>query len=167
MRAPPCAPLYEQDDLWRRLLNGSVDVVASDHSPAPLDMKTGDDFFAIWGGIAGVQSTLAVMLERGYHQNRLPLARIPELTAGFPARRFGLADKGELAVGKDADLTILDLAQSYTLENAAIHHRHPTSPYAGAHFRGVIRQTLRRGETIYRDGTFPSTTHGRLIRPNY
>ena len=85
--APPLRAASEQAELWDRLLQGDVDIVASDHSPAPPSMKAGD-FMSAWGGIAGVQSTLAVMLERGHHAARLPLERIVELVAAEPARRF-------------------------------------------------------------------------------
>ena len=75
-----CAVPQEQDALWTQLLAGTVDIVASDHSPAPPEMKTGE-FGRAWGGIAGVQSTLAVLLDRGYHCRQL------SLEADFVARR--------------------------------------------------------------------------------
>ena len=83
--APPLRDAIEQDALWTQLLAGAVDIVASDHSPAPPDMKSGD-FAQAWGGIAGVQSTLAVLLDRGYHCRQLSLERIASLVAAEPAR---------------------------------------------------------------------------------
>ena len=96
--APPLRSAAERDSLWNHLSAGHVDIVASDHSPALPSMKEGDDFFAIWGGIAGVQSTLAVLLERGHFARKLPLQRIAELTAASPARCFGLTRKGSIAL---------------------------------------------------------------------
>src|SRR5205085_2653792 len=102
--APPLRNRAEREDLWNFVVDGAVDVVASDHSPAPPEMKAGHDFFAISGGTAGVQPTLAVMLEAGHAQRGTALERIADLTAGYPARHFELANKGSIAVGNDADL---------------------------------------------------------------
>lgn len=79
-------------------------MVASDHSPSPIDLKTGADFFGAWGGISGFQTVLSLILSEAHHAGGMSLARIAEITAGFPARRFGLAGKGRLEVGADADL---------------------------------------------------------------
>jgi allantoinase len=107
--APPLRSAADQDELWAEVMRGAVDVVGSDHSPAPPDMKTGD-FAKAWGGIAGVRSTLAVLLGRN-----LPLERIASLTASFPARRFAIPRKGSIRPGNDGDLTLVDLSQPHTL----------------------------------------------------
>src|SRR5215831_5412521 len=88
--APPLRNGHERHRLWGALLRGVINVVASDHSPAPPEMKREPNFFRIWGGIAGGQSTLAVLLTAGHHERGLPLTRIADLTAAWPARRFGL-----------------------------------------------------------------------------
>ena len=163
--APPLRTRAERDALWSLVLDGSVDVVASDHSPAPPSMKTGEDFFAIWGGVAGVQSTLAVLLEAGHHERGLTLERIAALTAAYPARRFHLANKGSIAVGNDADLTLVDLSAAYTLEPANLLQKHRISPYCGSRFRGAIRRTLLRGATIFHEGKITAHSGGRLLRP--
>jgi allantoinase len=163
--APPLRDASEHGELWRHVLNGGVDVIASDHSPAPPSMKTGDDFFAIWGGIAGVQSTLAVILETGHYERALPLERIAELTAAYPARRFALENKGGIAVGNDADLTLVDLGKSYLLEADRLFQKHRISPYLGRTFRGAIRRTMLRGTTIFHDGRILVESGGKLLRP--
>ena len=91
--APPLRDAAQQGELWGKLLDGTIDIVASDHSPAPPEMKTGA-IMKVWGGIAGVQSTLAVLLERGHFARGLPLERIAALTAAAPARRFRIAARG-------------------------------------------------------------------------
>jgi len=96
------------------VLNGTVELVASDHSPAPPEMKTAD-FWNSWGGIAGVQSTLAVLLEQGHRRRGLPLERIASLVAREPARRFRIAGKGAIEPGNDADVVLVDLEKSATL----------------------------------------------------
>jgi allantoinase len=127
-------------------------------------MKSGD-FTSAWGGIAGVQSTLPVLIDRGHHDRRLPLERLAELVASTPARRFRIARKGMLASGYDADLVLVDSAQSFTLQRDDLQQRHKMSPYVGQAFRGVIRRTLRRGETIFADGHITAREGGRFVRP--
>jgi allantoinase len=163
--APPLRRADDQRALWDELMQGRVDIVASDHSPAPPSMKSGD-FMAAWGGIAGVQSTLAVLLEKGYHERALPLERITSLLSAEPARRFGTRGKGALAVGHDADLVLVDLGGRFTLTPDDLHQRHKLTPYLGASFRGSVRQTIRRGETIFANGQITTSGGGRLVRPS-
>jgi allantoinase len=163
--APPLRDATEQDALWAQLLAGTVDIVASDHSPAPPEMKTGD-FGRTWGGIAGVQSTLAVLLDRGHHCRQLPLDRISSLIAAQPARRFRIQGKGAIAVGMDADLALVDISRSVQLRPENLKQRHALSPYIGSTFRGSIERTIRRGETIFASGEIVARTTGRFIRPN-
>jgi allantoinase len=163
--APPLRNAVEQDTLWTQLLTGAVDIVASDHSPAPPDMKAGD-FGRAWGGIAGVQSTLAVMLDRGYHYRQLSLERISSLIAAEPARRFRIPAKGGIAVGMDADLALVDISRSIQLRPEHLMQRHALSPYLGSTFRGGVERTIRRGETIFASGEIIARTNGRFVRPN-
>jgi allantoinase len=163
--APPLRDAGVQESLWRELLKGNVDIVASDHSPAPPDRKSGD-FFRAWGGIAGVQSTLTVMLDRGYHQRGMPLEQVASLLAGEPARRFRIPDKGKLSEGMDADLALVNLHGSTTLKAENLFQRHRMSPYVGSTFRGTVERTIRRGETIYAAGVITARRSGKLIRPS-
>jgi allantoinase len=162
--APPLRDAGQHAALWKTLLDGTIEIVASDHSPAPPSMKTGAIMQA-WGGIAGVQSTLAVLLERGHFRRELPLERIAQLTAATPAQRFRIAHKGRIAPGNDADVTLIDLRGSYTLEARDLQQRHAISPYVGATFRGVVRRTVRRGKTIFAEGFITARTKGALVRP--
>jgi allantoinase len=162
--APPLRSQEDQDALWFQVLNGTVEIVASDHSPAPPEMKTGA-FFETWGGIAGVQSSLLALLDGGHHQRKLPLERIASLVSRGPARRFRVPNKGSIQVGHDADLVLVDLAKGQKLEAAQLFQRHPLSPYAGKHFAASIRRTLRRGATIFADGTITAQSQGKFIRP--
>ena len=163
--APPLRDAGEQDALWKSVRAGYVDIVGSDHSPAEPSMKQ-SAFGSAWGGIAGVQSTLPVMLDRGYHARGLPLPRLASLLAGNPARRFGIERKGSLQGGFDADIVLVDLGAEATLRSSDLLQRHAISPYTGHTFRGVVRRTLRRGETIVEDGRVIADTRGRLVRPN-
>jgi allantoinase len=163
--APPVRAASDQNELWDELGRGRVQIVASDHSPAPPSMK-GGDFFDAWSGIAGVQSTLAVLLEAGHHRRKLPLERISALLAAEPARRFRIRQKGSLAPGMDADLVLVDLNRSVTLAESDLHQRHALTPYLGRSFRASVCRTMRRGVTIFNDGRVTATSGGRLIRPS-
>jgi allantoinase len=163
--APPLRDAEQHDALWKTLVDGTIEIVASDHSPAPPSMKTGPIMQA-WGGIAGVQSTLAVLLDQGHFHRELPLERIAKLTAAMPAERFRIAHKGALVPGNDADMTLVDLGGSYTLQARDLQQRHAISPYIGAAFRGVVQRTLRRGETIFAEGAITARTKGALVRPS-
>ena len=164
--APPLRPAEDVAGLWDQLIARHIDIVASDHSPTEPAGKTGD-FVSAWGGIAGVQSTLPVLIERGYHDRQVPLERIVALVAAAPARRFGIARKGALVQGHDADLTLIDPAQSFTLRKDDLHQRHKMSPYIGDTFRGTVRRTVRRGETIFADGRITAECGGRFVRPSF
>ncbi len=159
--APPLRSPAERDALWDAVRRGKVDGIASDHSPCPPDLKERESFFAIWGGIAGVQWTLPALIEGGLTPDRIAL-----LTAGFGARRFGIAGKGEIGVGLDADLALVDLAATQTVSAEMLHQRHRITPYIGRTLRGVVRATIRRGEVIFRNGAITAQTRGRLVRPS-
>jgi allantoinase len=163
--APPLRDAVEQNDLWTQLLAGVVDIVASDHSPAPPEMKSGD-FATSWGGIAGVQSTLSVLVDRGYHCRQLPLDRISSLIAAEPARRFRIPGKGSIAIGMDADLALVDVSRSAQLQPEHLMQRHPLhNPYLGSTFRGNVERTIRRGETIFASGKITARSPGKFVRP--
>ena len=162
---PPLRTASDQHALWDELLREHVDIVASDHSPALPSMKSGD-FIEAWGGIGGVQSTLAVLLDAGHHRRALPLERIGALLAATPARRFRIRRKGALQPGMDADLALIDLNRSVTLGVTDLHQRHPLTPYLGHSFRGAVRRTMRRGVTIFNEGRVTATSGGGLVRPS-
>jgi allantoinase len=155
--APPLRPAAEREALWQNLLAGRIAFVASDHSPCPPAMKAGD-FVAAWGGIAGCQSLLALLLDAG----RLPVQTVATLTSSAPAARFRLP-KGRLEPGADADLLLVDLRERHALE---LHDRHRLSPFAGRALRGRVVRTLVRGATVFRDGRIVAERPlGRLITP--
>ncbi len=163
--APPLRPRSEIEALWQSLVGGDVHIVASDHSPAPAEMKTGDDFFAIWGGISGCQSLLSTMLSAGHVERGLPLATLVGVLADRPARRFGMAGKGRIAVGCAADLVLVDLGERFVLLPEHLRYRHRHSPFVGMAFTGKPRQTILRGESVTIDGETVGAPHGRLVTP--
>lgn len=162
--APPLRSREDQADLWHHLFAGNIQFIASDHSPAPPEMKTGEDFFKIWGGISGCQTLLQSLLTEGYERRDLPLETIAALTSMQPAQRFGLAPgKGSLAIDADADLALVDLNRHKVLRAQDLYYRHQQSPFVGRTLRGEIVCTLVRGRTIFQAGQPVSSPNGRLI----
>jgi allantoinase len=163
--APPLRSAPVQVSLWTTLLDGVIDIVASDHSPAPPAMKESADFFKVWGGIAGVQCTLPILIEEAHHRRGVPLTDIARLTATTPARRFQIPNRGALEIGAQADLTLINLHAAFTLQPEDLQQKHRTSPYIGKTFHCRIDRTLLRGQTIYHSGQIEAETFGRLVRP--
>jgi allantoinase len=158
--APPLRGAAELELLWKALADGSLPMVASDHSPSPPQLKAGDVLHA-WGGIAGAQTMLALVLG----EDRLPRERLIDVLAGFPARRLGLAGKGRIEPGADADLVLVDRRASYELRSADLHQRHPVSPFIGRTLRARVVRTILRGQTVFADGRPVGEPIGRLVTP--
>jgi allantoinase len=162
--APPVRTAADRDGLWALIAGGELAMVTSDHSPGAPEVKVGD-FFTAWGGISGCQSTLQLVLEAGHVLRGLPLERVAALTATTAAGRFGLPGKGRLEPGFDADLALVDLRWTGTVELDDLHYRHPYTAYEGQAIRGRVVRTLLRGRTVYADGDFDSEPRGRLLTP--
>ncbi|UPK46989.1 allantoinase AllB [Paenibacillus pabuli] len=147
--APPLRSQVEQDQLWDALAAGLIDVIASDHSPCPPSMKQSENFFEIWGGISGAQSTLLLMLEDGHLQRNIALPLLGRVLALQPAQRLGLESKGEIAIGKDADLVLINWEVTTTLNADDLHYTHKQSPYVGRTFSSSIEAVFCRGTRVY------------------
>lgn len=160
--APPLRSRADINELWQDLFDGKFAFIGSDHSPAPESMKTGKNAFNIWGGIAGIQSTLSILLSHG---PRPPLEQLAALTSWQVAERFGVEGKAQLAAGFDADVALVDVDASYELTREMLHDRHKLSPYVGRTFKGVVKRTLLRGQTVFLDGQVVGKRSGKLIKP--
>lgn len=164
--APPIRERDHRERLWGALGDGRIDLVATDHSPAPPSLKHLDDgdFLAAWGGIASLQLALPVMWS-GARQRGLPFERLAQWMSAAPARLAGLERrKGAIAIGHDADLVIVDPDGEFTVEASRLYHRHAVTPYDGARLYGVVRTTMLGGEIVYDNGTHVGSPAGRLIR---
>jgi len=156
--APPIRGAAERERLWEGLADGSIALVASDHSPCPPVLKRRDagDFFAAWGGIASLQLSLAATWT-GAAARGHGLDRLAEWMSAAPARLAGLdSRKGAIAVGLDADLVVFDPEATLVVEPRKLYHRHPMTPYAGMTLRGRVERTLVRGRTAFVDGAVAS-----------
>ncbi|ALX48488.1 allantoinase [Lentibacillus amyloliquefaciens] len=150
---PPLRDSHEVDDLWNAVLEGEVNVIGSDHSPAPADMKQiTDNYFEGWGGISGAQSTLNILLTEGYFKRGLTLQRLVQLTSASPAKLFGLSSKGTIAAGFDADITLVNLNERFELKKEDLFYRHKHSPYIGKTYQGAVKTTIVNGRVVYHNG---------------
>jgi len=172
--APPIRSAENREQLWRALLDGTIDLIATDHSPCPPEMKRlaatapGEEagrFDEAWGGIPSLSVALSVLwtdcVARG-----IPLAKLVEWVSNKPARMAGVGvHAGAIAPGMHANLVAFDKEARFTLAPEHLHYRHAISPYIGETLRGVVRSTWLRGERVYenRDGrvTFADTPRGR------
>jgi allantoinase len=163
--APPIRARDNREALWQALVSGEIDLVATDHSPAPPAMKHLDDgdFVRAWGGVASLQLGLASVWT-GAHGRGATLNQLAHWMSAAPAALAGFAaTKGSIAVGRDADLVIWDPDAEFTVDPATLEHRHPITPYAGIRLKGRVIQTVLRGEVVYDDGRFPKPGEGRCI----
>ena len=163
--APPVRSADHRERLWAALLNGDIDLVATDHSPAPPALKGLDegDFLKAWGGIASLQVSLPVVWA-GAHARNASLPQLSQWMSAGPARLAGLERmKGALAPGLDADLVMIDPDRAFTVRAAALYHRHPITPYDGARVRGDVITTMLRGEIIFDHGELRPTPRGRTL----
>jgi allantoinase len=168
--APPIRGAENRERLWQALEDGIIDMVVTDHSPCPPDMKHRDEgrFDLAWGGIASLGLALPVMwtalLQRGFNQSQAA-ERIGKWMAIGPARLAGMSSfKGSLVPGADADIAIFDPDTAWTVTADELHFRHKLSPYLGAKLRGRVRGTWLRGEQVF-NGQFVGSPRGReLVR---
>jgi len=144
------------------LAAGRIAFIASDHSPSPPEMKSDANFFKVWGGIAGVQSTLPILLSRA---PSLPLKLVADLVATNVAQRYRLPEKGRIEIGMDADLALVDLPGRFELKREHLFDRHKLSPYVGRTFHGVVKMSLVRGSVVFDNGKVVARNGGRLIKP--
>jgi allantoinase len=168
--APPIRDARNRDGLWRALLEGRIDFVASDHSPCSPELKAGADIFAAWGGVAGVQSLLPAVFAGAAARasGALDVRKIAGFVvwrlAAKPAKRFGLwPRKGAIARGSDADIVLFDPDREWTLTGDDSRTR-GMDPYEGRSFRGKVVRTLVGGRTVYNEHeTVTNPARGRFI----
>jgi allantoinase len=163
--APPIRERENRELLWQALLEGSIDLVASDHSPCPPEMKcisTGN-FMRAWGGIASLELSLPVVWTEARRRG-VGIAEIVRWLCHGPARLAGLKRKGAIAVGCDADLVVWHSDAPFHVDPARLYQRHKLTPYAGRELDGVVKATFLRGQKIYERGDFPAPAAGRVLR---
>jgi allantoinase len=148
--APPIRDRLNRDALWRALIDGDIDLVATDHSPCPPSMKGDGDFLRAWGGIASLELSLPAVWT-GATARGVPLERLAEWLCAAPARLAAVEErKGSIAAGKDADLVVWDPEAEFVVDERRLHQRHKRTPYAGLTLRGRVMETYAKGRVVYR-----------------
>jgi allantoinase len=164
--APPIRSKENQRELWRGLNDRTIDMIVTDHSPCPPEMKrqhTGR-FDLAWGGIAGLSLALSVIhtdcLRRGHS-----LEDIARWMSSAPAALAGLSPQaGSLEAGRDASFVIFDTNEKFTVSEDMLHYRHKISPYNGEILQGRVQATYLRGQAVYQAGEFSPLPFGREVK---
>ncbi|MDA5279506.1 MULTISPECIES: allantoinase AllB [unclassified Streptomyces] len=157
---PPIRESANQDILWDALADGTIDCIVSDHSPSTADLKTGD-FATAWGGISSLQLGLPAIWTEARKRGR-GLEDVVRWMSAAPAALAGLAQKGAIEVGRDADFAVLAPEETFTVDPAELHHRNQVTAYAGKTLHGVVKSTWLRGTQIADHGT-PTEPKGLLL----
>ena len=163
--APPIRTEENREALWEAVLDGSIDMIASDHSPAPPEEKEIDsgDFLKAWGGIASLQFGLPVTWTEGKSRG-LGIAQLARLWSATPAQLAGLSKKGAIAPGMDADIVVWDPEEEFVLNDKhTVYHQHPQTPYRGSKLAGKVRATFVRGQLVFADGKHSTRSCGKLL----
>ncbi len=166
--APPIREKENNEKLWMALKEGVIDFIATDHSPAPPDLKEieSGNFEKAWGGIAGLQFSLPAVWTTG-KKFGITIDEIAKWMSVNPSVFLKLdSSKGKIKEGYDADLVIWNPEEEITYFNNDIHHRHKQSPYAGLLMKGKVQQTLVNGEMVYDKNQFINLNAGKILIQN-
>ncbi|MDX2088066.1 MAG: dihydroorotase [Kofleriaceae bacterium] len=159
---PPVREKHHREALWKAIRDGVVDVIGSDHAPHTRQEKA-RPYPQSPSGMTGVQTLVPLMLDH-VHAGRLSLQRMGDLTSAGPARIFGIEGKGRIALGYDADLTIVDLAARRTVHDAWIASRSGWTPYDGMAITGWPIHTVVRGHVVVRDEHLLGVPQGEAVQ---
>ena len=157
--SPPLRSTMDRDALWEGLADGSLDLVATDHVPDRVGVEkaeagAGVSFDRISNGAPGIETLLTIVYSAGVATGRITIERMVDLLSTTPAARFGLARKGALEVGRDADIVVFDPSARRTVTAGSLHHTSDYTPYEGLAVSGAVRHVLVRGVDVIRDGRF-------------
>jgi allantoinase len=163
-----CPPIRERENreqLWSALGDRTIDMVVSDHSPCPPEMKLREsgDFLQAWGGISSLQLRLPVVWTESKRRG-FSLADVARWLCSAPAKLVGLESrKGLIAEGFDADLVIWNPIKQFRVEADGLQHRHKLTPYEDRVLDGVVEKTFLRGRKIYDNGELIGEPSGLLL----
>jgi len=159
---PPVRDAAHRDGIWRALQQGVIDTVGSDHSPHTREEKS-HPYPKTHSGMTGVQTLVPIMLDH-VNAGRLSLLRLVDLTSAGPARVYGIAGKGRIALGYDADLTVVDLKRRETITDRWIASRSGWTPYHGTTVTGWPVGTVIRGRKVMWQGELVGPAQGETVR---
>lgn len=162
--APPVRERENNEQLWQALKDGLIDFVATDHSPAPPEMKgmNSGDFMNAWGGISSIQFALPV-LWTAVQKHGYSISDIAKWLCERPALLPQFKTKGKIDKGYDADLVVWNPEQKFTVAEKDIYHKHKSTPYLGQELSGVVEQTWLGGEKVFADGKILHLNKGHIL----
>jgi dihydroorotase len=157
---PPVREAMNQDPIWAALLDGTIDLIATDHAPHAPEEKTRNDIWTVDCGFPGVETQMPLMLTE-VNAGRMSISDYVRMSAFNPAHIWGLYPrKGAIAPGADADIAIVDLARAHTIEDAKLHSRSKISPWNGRRVKGTPVHTIVRGRFVMKDRALVPETKG-------
>jgi len=157
---PPVREAMNQAPIWAALLDGTIDLIATDHAPHAPEEKTRNDIWTVDCGFPGVETQMPLMLTE-VNAGRMSISDYVRMSAFNPARIWGLYPrKGALTPGADADIAIVDLTRIHTIEDAKLHSRSRISPWNGREAKGLPIHTIVRGRFVMKDRTLVPGTKG-------
>jgi len=159
---PPVRDAAHKAGIWRGIAQGVVDVLGSDHAPHTREEKA-KPYPSSPSGMTGVQTLVPIMLDH-VNAGRLSLERFVDLTSAGPARLFGIAAKGRIAAGYDADITVVDLKRKVEITDQWVASRAGWTPYHGVHVTGWPVGTIVRGHKVMWEGTLATPSRGERVR---
>jgi dihydroorotase len=159
---PPVRDTSHREGIWRGVQTGIADILGSDHAPHTLEEKA-KPYPNSPSGMTGVQTLVPIMLDH-VNAGRMTLERFVDMTSSGPARLFGIAGKGRIASGFDADLTIVDMARRETITNGWIASRCGWTPYDGVSVKGWPVGTIIRGHRVMWDGQLVTPAQGESVK---
>lgn len=161
---PPVKYKKDQEELWRGIRDGTVSIVCSDHAPHTEEEKDGD-LWSIPAGMCGVE-TLAPLMLNAVSEGKIPLHLVGKLLSENPAKQFGIyPEKGSLAVGTDADITIVDMTKEMVIKRENLHSKSKVTAFDQFPVKGVPVATIVRGITVMENGEIISAPIGQIVRP--
>lgn len=164
--APPLREKAEQERLIQLLIEGKFDMISSDHSPCPYDLKDPEshNLFEAWGGISGGQFSLMSMIELAVTYD-IPLEKVAEWTAAAPAERFGISSrKGQIMIGKDADFAVVSLNETHTVDETNFLAKHKQTVYRDHTFPCQITATFHKGKRVFEKGVIKKQERGTWLK---
>jgi allantoinase len=168
---PPVRREEDRVALWEGIKDGSIDFVASDHAAAKYpEEKSKKDFWENYAGIPGTQLMAPIILSFGFHSNKITLSRLREIMSENSAKRYGLyPQKGAIQVGSDADFTLIDPLEKWTVDPNKLESKGKYSVIAGYELTGKVKKTIVRGEIVFDDslGVLKKKGYGRFVKSSF
>jgi dihydroorotase len=152
------------DALLEGLINGDVDFIATDHSPHTPEEKLHDDTWQATSGFVGVETSVQLFLSEAVNAGKMTLPQFVRASSTNVARTWGMARKGQLAIGCDGDVTIVDLSREWVLDANKLHSRNHITPFDGWRGRGLPVATVVRGQVMVENGQLTGEPKGRMVR---